>query len=85
MNSELLSDLELLLQRRLDIIADHELRDSNPGKQLDQLQEVSEALSVWFAQHEDQVDPRLHHFLDGCSYNKALTYIREGRSVPCSV
>lgn len=85
MKSDLLKDLALLLQRRVDIIADHELRDRNPGQHLDSLQEISEAISVWFAQHEDQVDSRLHHYLQGCSYNKALDYIRDDVAVPCSV
>ncbi len=65
-----------LLERRLAIIGDHELRERDAGAQLEQLKEVSEAIAAKHQQLRPQIDARLNHFLENCSYDKALDWIR---------
>jgi hypothetical protein len=64
-----------LLQRRLAIIADHELRDRDPAAQLAALKEVSKQIQCYHAEHRSEFDARLEHFLSGCSFDKALRYL----------
>lgn len=65
-----------LLERRLEIIGDAELREKDPERQLAQLQEVSEAISAFHSKHEGELSPRLNHFLGNCSFEKALDWAR---------
>lgn len=78
--SEALSQLAELLEKRLVVIADHELRENDPGEQLKQLQTVSEKIVERQGELAGELSPRLAHFLDNCSYDKALAWIREGNS-----
>lgn len=66
-----------LLERRLTVIADHALRESNAEEQLRQLQEVSERIIHYHDSLKGRLSPRLAHFLDNCSYEKALARARE--------
>ena len=75
MNEEL-TRLAVLLEKRLAVIADHELRDRDPDEQLRQLQEVSEKIEEMHSTLKGKIKPRLAHFLEGCSYQKALDWIR---------
>lgn len=68
-----------LLERRLQIIADHSLRDRNPNAHLSQLKAVSEAIAEAHASLRGQIDPRLNHYLSQASYSKALDHIRAGK------
>ena len=68
-------ELAALLQRRLDVIADHTWRDRDPAAHLLALAEVSEAITVWTKEHRSVLDPRLRHFLANASYAKALDFI----------
>jgi len=67
-----------LLELRLKIIGDRDLRENEPEEQLRQLQEVSESLMAWHKQHADRLSPRLNHFMEGCSYEKALAWANDG-------
>ncbi|MDX1680402.1 MAG: hypothetical protein R3242_06710 [Akkermansiaceae bacterium] len=64
-----------LLQRRESVIADHAWRDRDPESHLAALKEVSIAISDWPAQHPDELDPKLKHFLANASYAKALAHL----------
>jgi hypothetical protein len=69
-----------LLRERLAVIADHAWRDRDAAGHLDRLRTVSEAI---MAQHEalrPGLPPRLAHYLERCSYDKALAFL-EGREV----
>ncbi len=72
-----LESLAALLQRRLQIIADHDLRSQNPQEQLRQLQEVSESIASAHEALRRSLDPRLNHFMTQASYDKALAYIKD--------
>ncbi len=66
-----LKELIGLLEERLRVIGDGELRERDPGAQLARLQEVSEAIMSFHAAHRAAVPPRLNHFLENCSFEKA--------------
>lgn len=73
-----LNTLAELLEHRLIVIANHDLRTRNPAEQLRQLQEVSEAIVGAHAELSSQIDARLNHYLSQASYDKALAHIRAG-------
>ncbi|HEY2573823.1 MAG TPA: hypothetical protein VGH65_07130 [Verrucomicrobiaceae bacterium] len=64
-----------LLQLRLALIANQTLRESDPASQLAQLREVSEAISAFHAEHQSDLPPRLNHFLERASFQKAIEFI----------
>ncbi len=74
-----LADLMDLLERRLEIIGDSKLRDSDPDGHLEQLRHASEALMAFHERHRDNLPPRLDHFLENASYGKALDWARSER------
>lgn len=68
--------LAAALQERLSVIADHELRDRNPVIHLKKLQEASEAIEQCMARlSSSEIDPRLRHYLERRSYDKALAWL----------
>jgi hypothetical protein len=75
--------LARLLQSRLAIIADHELRHRDPAAQLEQLRSVSESISAWQEACATSLPPRLRHFLANASYSKALDWIQEAQTSSC--
>lgn len=77
--SPTLDRLAELLQRRLDVIADTELRTKNPEAHLTALREVSEAIEAEHQRLRPQLDGRLRHFLQQASYQKALEWIQTSR------
>lgn len=71
------SHLRHLLQRRLDLIADHEFRDRDAGAHLAALQKVSEELAAEHEKRRSDLPPRLNHFLTQASFSKALEYLTQ--------
>ena len=69
------TDLATLLRRRIEVIADHAWRERDPDAHLAALTEVSTRIDQWHKTHADQLPPRLRHFLEGASYQKALEWI----------
>jgi hypothetical protein len=69
-----LNELAEMLQRRIAVIADHDLRDREPAKHLDQLKSVSESIATVHSELKSEIDPRLNHYLANCSYEKALEH-----------
>ena len=69
-----LQELAILLEKRLAVIADHEFRDRDPDAHLNQLREVSETLIAKHQELKPEIDARLNHFLENCSYDKALDW-----------
>ena len=63
------------LKIRLETISDTQLRDSDPEKQLQMLQQASEAISDWYEINKSQIPARLNHFLKQSSLSKALDFI----------
>ena len=70
--------LAAALRERLAVIADREWYARDPAGQLERLRAVSEQISSLQQQLTRPVDPRLAHFLERCSYDKALAFL-EGR------
>jgi hypothetical protein len=72
-----LQSLAQLLERRLAIIADYDLRSHNPQEQLRQLKDVSEAIAAAHSELRSRIDPKLNHYLTQASYEKALAHLRQ--------
>jgi hypothetical protein len=72
-----LSELIGLLEERLRVIGDATLRERDPAGQLARLQEVSEGIVAFHTAHRAKIQPRLNHFLENCSYAKALDWAAE--------
>jgi len=70
--------LAAALRERLAAIADHDARKADPAAHLERLKSVSEKIVDLQSQLPPPIDPRLNHFLQGCSYDKALAFI-EGK------
>lgn len=68
---EHLEELVALLEERLRVIGDADLRERDPEAQLTRLREVSEAILAFHQRHRTEVPPRLNHFLENCSFEKA--------------
>ena len=72
------SDLETLLsllRRRLEVIGDRALRESDPDRQLALLRDVSEAITAFHDQNQSSLPPRLRHFLENASLEKGREWI----------
>ena len=64
-------ELAAALRERLAIISDQDSR-RNPGPHMERLKTVSERIEQLSAALPRPVDPRLSHFLERRSYDKAL-------------
>ncbi len=73
--------LESLLEERLRVIADHPWRDRDGAAHLAELQRVSLAIMAEHERLKAKLPARLNHFLTQASYQKALDYLRENKSV----
>lgn len=69
--------LARLLRERLAIIADHALRDSDPAAHLEKLKAVSLAISSLAKELAPTLPPRLNHFMERASYDKALAFLED--------
>lgn len=72
-----LEKLQAALSRRLAVVADHELRDRDPAAHLAALMQAHQDLEQVVAGMPPSMDPRLRHFLERQSYEKALAFLRE--------
>lgn len=63
-----------LLERR-EVIADHAARDQDPAAHMERLKAASKKISQLQSQLPPHTDPRLRHYLERCSYDKALERI----------
>jgi len=75
---DLLAELETALRERRRVIADLDWRDRDPDGHLAGLREVSEKISALATRLGPVASPRLRHFLDNCSYDKALAVLAGG-------
>ena len=69
-----LADLAQALRERLEIIQDKQSRQ-NPDVHMARLRNVSERIEKLQAALPQRVDPRLAHYLQQRSYEKALEFI----------
>lgn len=82
MGKDELRELIALLEERVRVIGDVEMREQNPDGQLAKLQSVSEAITSFHTTHRGVIQPRLNHFLENCSYAKALEWAQEALAKP---
>ena len=67
-----LSPLAEALRERIAVIADHAHRDRDAASHLERLMDVAARIDACVASlPSDKLDPRLQHFLEGRSYDKA--------------
>jgi len=72
--------LATALRERLAIIGDREWYARDPAGHLQRLQAVSGQIIELQQQLPPPVDPQLAHYLQRCSYDKALAFLEGGRS-----
>jgi predicted component of type VI protein secretion system len=65
------------LRDRLDVIADHQLRDQNPAAHLARLKQASERIEQLRTSLPSDADPMLDHYLGRMSLSKALEFVQE--------
>ena len=71
-----LADLAQALRERLAVIRDQESRRDH-AKHIDRLRVVSEKIARLQELLPSSTDPRLKHYLDRKSYDKALEYLKD--------
>jgi hypothetical protein len=74
-----LADLAQALRERLAVIGDEESR-RHEAKHIGRLRAVSEKIDRLQAALPPSINPRLKHYLDRKSYDKALEYLESGCS-----
>lgn len=68
-------DLAEALRLRRALIADREFYARDPAGHLEQLKDASERITLLTRQLPAPVDPQLAHFLERCSFDKALAFL----------
>ncbi len=79
-SSAIYQELADALRRRLEVIADRAAYARDPDAHLRQLQEASERITALQQRLPTPVDPRLAHYLEKCSYDKALAWLEEAQA-----
>ncbi len=74
-DSEVPRALTAALRERLAVIADRASYTRDPQAHLARLQGVSERIAALGGNLPPPVDPRLAHYLERCSYDKALAFL----------
>lgn len=72
------TDLAEALRERLKIISDEESR-RDPEQHVKRLREISDRIETLAAALPQPIPPRLAHFLDRRSYDKALEFLEDKR------
>ena len=65
------------LRERIAVIADRALCASDPAAHLEKLRAASEKIAVLQNELPPSTDPQLAHYLQRCSYDKALAFLDE--------
>ena len=73
--SSLHEQLAAALRERIAVVADRELFRSDPSVHLERLKSVSETIASLQSRLPPPVDPQLAHYLQRCSYDKALAFL----------
>ncbi len=68
------------LRVRIAVIGNHALRDRDPAAHLEKLKEASERIEFMKKELPADASPQLAHFLERCSYDKALAFLTTGES-----
>ena len=77
------SELAEALKKRLSVIGDRGLRETNPERHLAELRAASERITDLAMRLPATTHPQLRHYFERCSYDKALAWIeQEGLASP---
>ena len=68
------------LRHRLSVISDRDAYKRDPQEHLRQLQVASERITELQQRLPTPTDPQLAHYLQRCSYDKALSWLQEAFS-----
>jgi hypothetical protein len=71
------AELTLALRKRLEVIGDRALRESDPARHLEELRTASERITALEARLPGTIHPQLRHYFERCSYDKALAWIEQ--------
>jgi hypothetical protein len=71
------AELIAALRKRLEVIGDRALRESDPARQLDELRKVSGRIEELQRELPAATHPQLLHYFERCSYDKALAWLEE--------
>ena len=74
-----LAELHMAVKDRLDVVADHALRDRDPAAHLEKLIAAAGRLDELVGQLPPDADPKLRHYLERQSYVKALAWLEENQ------
>lgn len=77
MNTNPHHNLTKALRERLAVIADREAYNRDAAAHLERLKSVSETIEQLQKQLPRPVDPQLAHYLQRCSYDKALQHLEQ--------
>jgi hypothetical protein len=69
--------LAAALRERIATIADREHYQRDPAGHLERLKAASEAITDLQKQLPSNTDPKLAHYLQRCSYDKALAFLEQ--------
>ena len=67
-------ELASALRERIAVIGDQEAR-KNPAAHLERIKAASEKITELQGRLPAKIDPQLRHFLERCSYDKALAML----------
>jgi hypothetical protein len=73
------ADLANALRERLAVIQDEESR-RDEAKHIARLKEISDRIDDLRARLPKPIDPQLAHYLQRCSYEKALEFLKRSRA-----
>lgn len=71
------AEIHAAVKERLDIVADHSLRDRDAAAHLAKLKAAAARLDAIVAGLPAGCDPMLRHYLERQSYTKALAWLEE--------
>jgi len=71
----LYSSLARALRERIAVIGDRDFYQHDPAGHLERLKAISAEIIALQQQLPPPVDPKLAHYLERCSYDKALAFI----------
>lgn len=69
--------LHAAVMARLDVVADHALRDRDAAAHLEALKAAAARLDTLVANLPANIDHKLRHYLERQSYTKALAWLEE--------
>ncbi len=69
------SELREALRVRVDVVADHALRDRDAAAHLEKLKAAAARLEILVAALPPDCDPMLRHYLERQSYLKAIDWL----------